>query len=262
MMSFVAETIIQSRDFKGKSRILKTLLAGLDGKYLKSRYGPKMRSNSSDFTNYACISGMYHADYDDVFAEVDQLKPNMAFIDIGANAGLFSLVASGRVGRDGVVVAFEPSLPIFNYLVSNIVANGLTNVFPFNAAVGSVSGVQHFSVGAANHSGVSHLSPDGEQLVAVLAPSDISELLNALIGQRRVMIKIDVEGAEALVLDGLTDLVMGGQVDMLVVEIDGDNLSKFGSAPSNVYSRMTELGYRGRRGIRAADHYNEVFERA
>jgi FkbM family methyltransferase len=261
MISIFTEGVIHAPQFPGKRRLLKAALLLLDGKFVRSRYGPKMRSNSRDFTNWACISGMYKVDYDDVFAEVNALAPGMAFIDVGANAGLFSLVAGQRVGSDGVVIAFEPSLPVYADMVCNMVANGLTNVFPFNVAIGIESGVQMFDTGGKTHTGVAHLSETGTQRVAVLAPADISQLLGSMIGDRDILIKIDVEGAEALVLDGLAGLLARPQVKRLVVEVDAENLAKFGATAAGIYTKLEALGFKGKRGKGAAKHYNEVFSR-
>lgn len=259
MLATIVAGVIQARPFKGRDRLVKALLRRLDGRAVQSAYGVKMRVRSGDFTNYACISGAYHRDYDDVFAVVDRLEPGMAFVDVGANAGLFSMVAGKRVGPEGVVLAFEPNRTVFADLLANIELNGLANVSAFNAAVGSESGTAYFTPGEAEHTGAGHLSEDGVA-VQVIGFSD-DQRLPALIGERRVVVKIDVEGAEGLVVAGMRDFLASPQVECVVAEIDDENLRRFGSSAVEVYTAMELAGFHASRGMDCAEHFNEVFIR-
>src|SRR3990172_2612704 len=68
------------------------------------------------------------------------LRPGDTFIDIGANIGYFTLVASPLVGPSGKVHSFEPIPGIFSTLQSNVAANGLTNVRMNQAAIFETDG--------------------------------------------------------------------------------------------------------------------------
>ena len=57
------------------------------------------------------------------------------FVDIGANIGYHSLLASHRVGPNGKVFAFEASPSIFALLQENIASNSAHNIIPRNVAV-------------------------------------------------------------------------------------------------------------------------------
>lgn len=260
MLTTIVNKLIQAREFKGKQRLLRAILRQVDGKVVRSKYGVLMRSRAHDFTNYACISGTFHSDYDDVFAEVDALRPGMAFVDIGANAGLFSMVAGRRVGPTGVVLSFEPNRRIFADMAGNIVSNQLENVFPFNAAVGRETGKFRFTNGSRDHSGIGKLSQEGDVEVAAMSFSD-QVLFDLLIEGRHSMIKIDVEGAEGLVLEALGTFIDRPSVETVVIEIDDSNLRTFGYSASYVYERMAGAGFKHKRGIDAALHFNEIFYR-
>src|SRR5271165_1056510 len=56
------------------------------------------------------------------------LKPGMAVIDVGANIGVYSLLAGKLAGDTGAVWAFEPSLQTFQRLTRNLDLNGVGNV--------------------------------------------------------------------------------------------------------------------------------------
>lgn len=260
MITAVANSILGAPNFKGKWRLLKALLKRLDGAVVRSRYGVLMRVHWGDFTNWACISGAYARDYDDVFAEVSKLESGMAFVDIGANAGLFSLVASQRVGANGVVLAFEPNPKVFRQLLDHARLNHLSNFHPFEAAISARSGTAFFKAGGRDHTGAGHLDRDGGEEVRVLSFSDTPELRH-LIGTRPTVIKVDVEGAEALVVEGLMEFIKSSQVSSVILEIDEKNLERFNSSAAVVYDAMALAGFSGRRRAEGLSHFNEVFTR-
>lgn len=63
------------------------------------------------------------------------LKPGMVFVDLGANIGYYTVIASGLVGSTGRVFAFEPEPRNFALLQKNIEINGCRNVVAENKAV-------------------------------------------------------------------------------------------------------------------------------
>lgn len=261
MLRTIAENIISSRFRIGKGRILKFLLGRLHGHDVRSRYGPIMRVRVEDLTNYFCLTGFYSTDYDDVYAEVDRLSAGMAFIDVGANLGLFSMIASRRVGNSGVVLAFEPSLTIFSDLISNLVTNRLENVFAFNAALGDGTKIATFDTASEAHTGVAHLSADGSKSVLQLEFDALEGLFQELIQDRDTVIKIDVEGAEHMVALGMERFLRRPQVKKVIVEIDNGHLARFASDRDAVYRLLFQCGFSPRRADSQLPHYNEIFER-
>lgn len=261
MYKALAETIIRGPDWRGKARVLRFLLNRLDGTPLQSRYGPRLTLRVRDYTNRAAITGMYHADYDDVFAEVEKLTPGMAFLDIGANAGLFSMVAGARVGQQGAVIAFEPALQVYRDLVGNAAVNALPAFYPFNAAIGDTTKIARFASGGAGHSGVGHLDGQGDLSVLQVCAGDLNPIISQIVGDRRTVVKIDVEGAEELVIDSVAIWLAQPAVEKVIVEIDPKFLGRFDSSAPSLYEKMGSLGFRGLRGLGAAEHYNEIFVR-
>lgn len=263
MLTTMLDWYIKQPLHVGKYKVLRALFALFDGSVLRSRYGPWIRLKAADYTNRVAISGCGPgvADYDDVFGEVSSLKPGMAFVDVGANIGLFSLVASERVGSTGVVLAFEPSFPLFKGLVENADLNRVRNLYPFNAAMGSSVGIVRFSAGKENHSGVGRLNPEGDSSVLQVDLSSMLTVVDAVIGDREITIKIDVEGAECIVVQSMQQLIVRPQVRTIIVEINATHLAKFGAKAEQIYESMASAGYAPRRGLGAAKHYNEIFDR-
>jgi FkbM family methyltransferase len=71
---------------------------------------------------------------------VQQIKPGMRVLNIGANAGLYTIIASKLVGAAGEVHSFEPSSNNFSLLKANIELNGCQNVVANNLAISNFQG--------------------------------------------------------------------------------------------------------------------------
>jgi FkbM family methyltransferase len=260
VLNRIVARLVAGPDFRGKFLLMRALLRPLDGQVLRSGYGPLLRVDAGDATSR--FSLRCTGDYDPVFAEVSRLRPGMAFVDIGANVGLFSIVAAERVGPSGSVAAFEPNPPIFAKLLENLALNGAVIVSPFNLAVGADNGSATFDSGPQGHSGRAHLAPAGSARVEQISGDAFLNLVEPLTGARPTMVKIDVEGAEAMVIGSMRKLLERPRLETVVVEVDGANLSRFGASPTDLYEAMARLGFEPKLGLLARPHYDEVFRRA
>ncbi|MCP9440071.1 MAG: FkbM family methyltransferase [Nitrospira sp.] len=118
------------------------------------------------------------------------------FVDVGANVGYFTKVASELVGTSGKVLAFEPMPAALRLLRMNTA--GLANVTVFPLALSDTSGTATFYV--RKKGDTSSLSPDSEASPVSVTVSTLDE---RLVDQPRIdLIKIDVEGSELDVLRG------------------------------------------------------------
>ncbi len=121
-------------------------------------------------------------------------------VDVGAHIGAFTLKTALKVGREGQVIALEPHPDNYELLLSNIKRNRLDNVKAVNAAVLDKNGEArlYLSAGSIAHStlfnrGLGHLKVTAKSLDTILAELDCN---------RVDAVKIDAEGAEALVIRG------------------------------------------------------------
>lgn len=126
------------------------------------------------------------------------------FLDIGANIGYFSLLASDVFDR---VVAIEASPSIFERLARNVRANGLDGrVILHNVAVGERAGTLDFYFDP-DQSGGSSLVPGGNRVFEARVPvSPLAAIVTAEDLFGAAFIKIDVEGLEGVVLDQILEL--------------------------------------------------------
>ena len=133
------------------------------------------------------------------------LCPGMAFYDLGANIGFFSLLAARLVGPSGRVFSFEADPEIAARLRENLNRNGFTHALVVEEAVWSKSGNVPFARAESNVSpdrGLGHvLSGDAPPVrtINVRATSLDDFVLSHAAPQ---FVKCDVEGAEVAVFQG------------------------------------------------------------
>lgn len=136
------------------------------------------------------------------------LRPGVRAWDIGANVGVFAFAAAGLAGRGGRVLAVEPDPWLFGLLQRSRAANRgreLAEVELLCAAAAEKSGVARFAIAARGRAsnallgfGNSQMGGVREELLVPIVTLD--QLLEATFPPE--IVKIDVEGAELLVLQG------------------------------------------------------------
>jgi FkbM family methyltransferase len=176
---------------------------------------------------------------------VKALRPGDVFVDIGANIGFLSIMASKRVGASGLVVAIEPSSREYGRLLANLTRNKVGNIIPVHAALGEKGGIVDLEI-APHHTGLNRLSAGGTQSdYCVKVPMFFgSGLLSKLLLMRTpALVKIDVEGAEVLVLRGLKDYLMKTQPANVVVEVTPHFLARHDTTKEELYGIMASIGY-------------------
>ena len=151
--------------------------------------------------NHGYWIGSYEYEKQNLFAKT--IQEGAVVYDIGAHVGFYTLLASEIVGPRGKVVAFEP-LPInIHYLREHLRLNQCENVIVVEAAVAEQTGINFFEEGTNNYMGT--LSSKGRLEVKVVS-------LDSLVSKGEIpppdYMKIDVEGAEMLVLSGARQLLV------------------------------------------------------
>lgn len=178
-----------------------------------------------------------------------RLRAGDTFVDVGANIGYYSLLASRTVGPQGRVVAIEAAPWIHSALVRNLELNadeyGARNVRAVCAAASDaertltlVSGGEHNIGGTMTVDGPA--APDAARVQA----RPLYELLAPDERARARVIKIDVEGAEWEVLAGLRLDAPDWRTDLeLVVEVAPERLAERGQSAAALLARMRALGF-------------------
>lgn len=149
------------------------------------------------------------------------VQPGEIFYDVGANIGLYSLLAGRRVAPAGRVYAFEPHAPNFVSLLHNIGLNGLDHsVIPLCCALHDRAGFFDFHYRSVlPGSSMSQLDSlvDGDEVAfePVVSERKLATTVDALIEDGVLEpphhVKIDVDGNELLVLKGMDRLLSAAQ---------------------------------------------------
>lgn len=128
-----------------------------------------------------------------------ELMPNDIFVDIGANAGIFSLVAAKELAGTGKVIGFEPNPEMFRRLNDNAALNPGTRIITVQAAVSDKTGTVWFNCNDKEQGG-SHISTAQDQESTETESCILHEKLLELGISRISGIKIDIEGHEDKVI--------------------------------------------------------------
>lgn len=153
------------------------------------------------------------------------LKPGGRFIDVGANVGMFSLVASRAVGSTGRVWAIEPTPSTLSALKTTLRLNGVSEfVTVLECAAGNEKGTVQINVGQT--SGHNSLLPLQDSQNSIDVPMVV---LDDVIGNEKVdLIKIDVEGWETEVLKGLRRTIEANLGVTIILEYAPSHLQRAG----------------------------------
>jgi FkbM family methyltransferase len=184
----------------------------------------RLRPHFSEFDFEAVLGS--HFDYErEVFEFIEErIRHYDTILDIGANVGVFTtFVAMNARARAHhlKIYAFEPSPIAFNRLTENLALNDLSDVQTFNCAVTDQTGFVdffepegHITNGSLCREFAARFSPQVHcQKTLVVDGRAIEHLL---AGSNRLLIKMDVEGAEPRVLRGLEQIIREWSPDLLI----------------------------------------------
>jgi FkbM family methyltransferase len=175
-----------------------------------------------------------------------RLKPGDGFVDVGANVGVFSVLASQLVGDEGQVVAIEASPVFHRRLVQQARLNGCRTIRAVNAAVSDGHKTLTFVLASSRNMGANSIVPyDGPaESTFEIEASPLPELLDpAEIANARV-IKIDVEGAEGSVVRGLAPMLGKLRPDAeITVEVTPERMAQLGDSAEELLRTMADAGF-------------------
>ena len=167
-------------------------------------------------------------------------KPGMVAYDVGANMGYLSVLLALAVGPEGCVFAFEPLPENLERLRMHLTSNNLENrVRVIPAAVGEKTGLAYFlihaSPGMGKLEGSAGREEDYEREIEVDMIA-LDEFVWSLGNPPPSMLKIDVEGGEGKVLQGMRRILSDIR-PLVLVEIHG------GHAAHAVWDILTKSEY-------------------
>jgi len=182
-------------------------------------------------------------------AETNFFKKNIkstdVCFDIGGNIGYFSLLFA-YLAPKGCVHVFEPIKLNYSIINTNVEINSMENLIVNNTAVGSSRGFINFSISEDSaYSSIKNTGriPELKSISVPLTTIDDYVKLNRI--KRIDVLKIDVEGAEELVLDGFVKVLTSStkKPRFILMELYNGNLKVFNTNIKNVIKKMQIFNY-------------------
>jgi FkbM family methyltransferase len=175
-------------------------------------------------------------EFEDMSFLLHALRETEVFLDIGSNAGAYTVLASKVVGAR--TIAFEPIKTTHLKLLDQIKANGIQDlVTTCNMGVGAKRGELRFL----NQSDTLNKVTFGSQVegTEIITVTTLDENTNS---SQSYFLKIDVEGFEYFVLEGAKRLLTSENVLAVIIELN-DNCCDFGFTNDQIHNMLTGYGY-------------------
>lgn len=161
-------------------------------------------------------------------------------VDGGAHVGSYTVLASRLVGPSGRVLAFEPDPYNFAALTYNVRRLADENVSLHERVLGESRRQATFHVSSGTIG--SALRPRGDTIAVrtvevTSVDAELGEVPEALV------VKLNVEGAEALALDGMRATLAQTEDVAMFVEVDPEGLAQVGMQPAELLERIEAFGF-------------------
>jgi FkbM family methyltransferase len=190
---------------------------------------------ANDSYKYVYFLGEYEPTISGVLSEL--IKPGDICLDIGANIGWYTTLFQKLVGNDGEVHAFEPVPPIFEHLKRNVRLNEApANVQLNKLALGDVEknvSLHIFPNLPNGHASISNFDRgDCEVFPSRMVTLDYYLSKNRI--ENVNLVKIDIEGAELMMLMGASKLFHQNQLPIFEIEMALETTRGFGYLPNDL----------------------------
>lgn len=173
-----------------------------------------------------------------------RLARSDTFIDVGANVGYYTLLASRLVGDSGAVVAIEASPPIFLALQENLALNQTKNVRAVNVAVLDKKGRVRVLGGPDYNIGATSTVAEFRDCECVVEADTLYGILTPRELQDARLVKVDVEGGELAVAAGMGSLLSSGRGELeVIVEVHLDAMVAQRRSPDELVGLFRDFGF-------------------
>lgn len=181
------------------------------------------------------------SEWDEMKFLLRTLRPSDGFIDIGANVGFYTVLASTIV-TEGPLLAFEANPRNLGMLRDQVKLNQLANAEVFGTALGNTTGqLSFFDSGREGGSIACETDPDAMLITVPCARLDDCLKSNAL--PEWTVAKMDVEGCESLVIEGASEVIRTRRIAVWLFELNDPALRKHASSADTLLDQFSQHGY-------------------
>jgi FkbM family methyltransferase len=193
----------------------------------------------------ACFTGRYEPQETVLATRI--LEPGMTAFDVGANWGYFTLVCAHLVGRSGRVIALEPHPRLASTLRDNVRANDLSQVRVLELGAAGSTGMAAFVdyPSDAGNFGLSRIAGAAERGDFSGVTVALDDLIDQMALGTADLVKIDVEGTERDVLEGMVRGLAARRYRYVLLECHPHALARRGESLASCVERLSATGYCG-----------------
>ncbi len=175
-------------------------------------------------------------EFEDMSFLLHFLRPQDLFVDVGANVGTYTVLAASEIGA--YVHCFEPVPTTYQKLQRNIKLNEIEQfTTAHNAGLGASKSVIAFTQHAQDTT--NHVAVQGEQHTVDVVVKTFDELFTI---DKPTLVKIDTEGFEAAVLEGMKQALTNENLQAIIVELNG-LAGRYGYSEDKIHSLIKENGF-------------------
>lgn len=173
------------------------------------------------------------------------LKPSSTFVDIGANEGFFSILASNLIGPSGKVVAVEPQSRLQAVTHRNFELNHCSNVSLVQYAVSDKECDAELSLSPDTNTGSTSLNQSTHYHLPmeVIPTIKLSTLFDNSGIDTADLVKMDIEGFEYEAVLGSPELFVTHRIKAFALELHPTALKKRGLDPQDITDFLENCGY-------------------
>ncbi len=237
--------ILEPLNFRGKARLLHTI-SPKQGQRRDTIFGYQINLDLADYIQRS----IYLRTFEPLESSwvKNYLKAGMTFVDVGANIGYFTLMASSLVGIRGRVIAFEPSPYAWNRLNETVKINNLNQVIVMESGLSDVSGNIDLFVPKTIGNHNSSMIPNDSGNALKVKIQRLDEYLDMNEIDHIDLMKIDVEGFEPNVISGAGKYIESGKIRSILCEFNKYWLEANGSSPQIFFDLILRNGYQIKSG--------------
>ncbi len=251
MLDRALARVLRPVSFRGKGRLLHAVVPSR-GERIASIFGYRLRLDLAEHIQRRIYIGTFEARETRLVRRF--LRRGMTVVDVGAHCGYYTLLAASIVGQEGRVFAVEPDAEICRRLRATVDENRLPWVTIGCFALAEAPGQQNLYVPPA----------DWPLRAATMIPNQLgrpvsveARTLDACTvewGIDRIdLLKLDVEGYEARVLEGGARLLAAGRIGALLCEFNDTWLARAGTSGLTLYDTLLAHGFRAAEEPAAVD---------
>lgn len=167
------------------------------------------------------------------------VKPGMRVVDIGANIGYYTLLMALLTGPKGEITAFEPDPDNYRLLTKNIKCNRIGNITAVKKAVSNRSGSARLFLNRGHRGDHRIFDNKGQRPSLGIETTSIDDYL---AGKRVDLIKMDIQGAELLALQGMRKTIRENPGVIIITEFSPYLLERCGACPSDYLDAIETVG--------------------